>query len=105
MPRVLSSGGLTYSAGAIVYAIKRPNPFPRVFGFHEIWHLFVVAGSALHFGFHALSALALGVGFVGAGGLVTACVKLLQATHLSMLNMSEEAALIRAREQTSSPPV
>jgi hypothetical protein len=34
-----------------------------------------------------------------------ACTKLLQATQLSMLNMSEEAALIRAREQTSSPPV
>jgi hypothetical protein len=64
-----------------------------------------MAGSALHFGFHLLSALALGVGFIGAGGLVTACLKLLQATRLSMLNMSEEAALIRAREQTSSPAV
>jgi hypothetical protein len=39
------------------------------------------------------------------GGLVTACLKLLQATRLSMVNMSEEAALIRAREQTSSPAV
>ena len=64
-----------------------------------------MAGSALHLGFHLLSALALAVGFIGAGGLVTACLKLLQATHLSMVNMSEEAALIRAREQTSSPPV
>ena len=64
-----------------------------------------MAGSALHFGFRALSALALGVGFVGAAGLVTACLKLLQATQLSMQNMSEEAALIRARQQTSSAPV
>jgi hypothetical protein len=64
-----------------------------------------MAGSALHLGFRLLGALALGVGFIGAGGLVTACLKLLQATRLSMLNMSEEAALIRAREQTSSPPV
>jgi len=64
-----------------------------------------LAGSALHVGFHALGALALAVGCVGAGGLVTACLKLFQATQLSMLNMSEEAALIRAREQTSSPPV
>jgi hypothetical protein len=64
-----------------------------------------MAGSALHFGFHVLSALALGVGFIGAGGLVTACLKLLQATHLSMVNMSEEATLIRAREKTSSAPV
>jgi hypothetical protein len=64
-----------------------------------------MAGGALHTGFRALSALALAVGFVGAGGLVTACLKLLQATQLSMLNMSEEATLIRARQQTSSPPV
>jgi hypothetical protein len=64
-----------------------------------------LAGSALHMGFRALGTLALVVGFVGAGGLVTACLKLLQATQLSMQNMSEEAALIRAREKTSSPPV
>ncbi len=64
-----------------------------------------LAGSALHVGFRALGALALAVGFVGAGGLVTACLKLLQATRLSMQNMSEEAALIRARERTASPPV
>lgn len=43
------AGGVTYTLGAIVYASKRPDPFPRVFGFHEIWHLFVLAGSALHF--------------------------------------------------------
>jgi hemolysin III len=38
-------GGLLYTVGAIVYARKRPNPWPRVFGFHEIFHLFVIAGS------------------------------------------------------------
>ena len=43
------AGGLTYTAGAVVYALKRPNPFPPVFGFHEIWHLFVLGGSALHY--------------------------------------------------------
>jgi hemolysin III len=43
------AGGVVYTIGAIVYAAKRPNPYPRVFGFHEIWHLFVLAGSALHF--------------------------------------------------------
>lgn len=43
------AGGLTYSAGALVYGLKRPNPIPGVFGFHELWHLFVVAGSACHF--------------------------------------------------------
>ncbi len=44
------AGGLTYTLGAVVYALRRPDPFPRVFGFHEIWHLFVLAGSALHYG-------------------------------------------------------
>ena len=43
------AGGLTYSAGALVYGLKRPNPLPGIFGFHEVWHLFVVAGSACHF--------------------------------------------------------
>jgi hemolysin III len=42
-------GALVYSAGAIVYGLKRPNPVPGVFGFHELWHLFVMAGSACHF--------------------------------------------------------
>jgi hemolysin III len=43
------AGGLTYTAGALVYGLKRPNPLPGVFGFHEVWHLFVMAGSACHF--------------------------------------------------------
>jgi hemolysin III len=42
-------GGLLYTAGALVYALKRPNPAPGTFGFHELWHLFVVAGSACHY--------------------------------------------------------
>lgn len=42
-------GGLLYSAGAFVYGLKRPNPVPGVFGFHELWHIFVLAGSACHF--------------------------------------------------------
>ncbi len=45
----LAMGGLFYSLGAIVYSIKKPDPFPGVFGFHEIWHLFVMLGSACHF--------------------------------------------------------
>jgi hemolysin III len=43
------AGALVYSAGALIYGLKRPNPMPGVFGFHELWHLFVVAGSACHF--------------------------------------------------------
>ena len=42
-------GGLVYSAGAIIYGLRRPNPMPGVFGFHEVWHLFVLVGSACHF--------------------------------------------------------
>ena len=42
-------GALVYSAGALVYWLQRPNPMPGVFGFHELWHLFVLAGSACHF--------------------------------------------------------
>jgi len=40
------AGGLAYSVGALLYAIKKPNPWPGVVGFHEVWHLFVLAGSA-----------------------------------------------------------
>jgi hemolysin III len=43
------AGALVYSAGALIYGLKRPNPVPGAFGFHELWHLFVMAGSACHF--------------------------------------------------------
>jgi len=39
-----------YTAGAAIFAFRRPNPWPRVFGFHEIFHLLVVAAAAAHFG-------------------------------------------------------
>jgi hemolysin III len=42
-------GGLCYTSGAIIYALKRPNPVLGIFGFHEIWHIFVMAGSFCHF--------------------------------------------------------
>ncbi|ADU63739.1 MAG: hemolysin III family protein [Pseudodesulfovibrio sp.] len=45
----LVSGGLLYSLGAVIYALKRPDPFPGSLGFHEIFHLFVIGGSACHF--------------------------------------------------------
>ncbi len=47
----LFGGGLAYSAGAVIYALERPDPYPLVFGHHEIFHIFVLAGSALHFVF------------------------------------------------------
>jgi hemolysin III len=42
-------GGLCYSVGAVIYALKLPNPVPGIFGFHEIWHIFVMAGGFCHF--------------------------------------------------------
>ncbi len=42
-------GGLAYTIGAIIYGFKKPDPIPEWFGFHEIWHLFVMAGTFSHF--------------------------------------------------------
>jgi hemolysin III len=39
-------GGLCYSVGAVIYARRRPDPFPRILGYHEIFHLLVIAGGA-----------------------------------------------------------
>lgn len=41
-------GGLLYSAGAVIYGLRRPNPSPRWFGFHEIFHACTLAGFATH---------------------------------------------------------
>ena len=46
---LLAFGGLLYSIGAVVYACKRPDPLPRVFGYHEVFHTLVVAAAAAHF--------------------------------------------------------
>jgi hemolysin III len=54
---VLVAGGASYTIGAVVYALRRPDPNPRIFGYHEIFHLFVVAGSALHFSLIAVELL------------------------------------------------
>jgi hemolysin III len=45
----LVAGGVLFSVGAIVYITKKPNFFPKVFGFHEIWHIFVILGCLAHF--------------------------------------------------------
>lgn len=45
----LAAGGLFYTVGAVFYATKWPRLAPGVFGFHEVWHLFVMAGSFSHF--------------------------------------------------------
>lgn len=45
----LMIGGLFYTAGAMIFFFEKPNPFPGRFGFHELWHLFVLGGAASHF--------------------------------------------------------
>jgi hemolysin III len=49
MPLLLLAGGLLYSLGAAAYATKRPNPWPRTFGFHEVFHTLVIAAALVHF--------------------------------------------------------
>lgn len=46
---LILAGGVLYSAGGIIYALKRPNPLPRWFGFHELFHLLTLAGFACHY--------------------------------------------------------
>ncbi len=47
----LLAGAVLYLVGAVVYVLKRPDPWPGVFGFHEIWHIFVLAAAAVHYVF------------------------------------------------------
>jgi len=54
------AGGLSYTAGAVVYGTKRPNPSPRWFGFHEIFHLGTIGGYVCHFFAVALATAAAG---------------------------------------------
>lgn len=42
-------GGIAYTIGAIIYALKRPDPLPRSVGFHGLFHLFTLAGAGLHY--------------------------------------------------------
>lgn len=46
---LLITGGIIYTVGALIYAFKWPNPYPLVFGYHEIFHIFIVIASGFHF--------------------------------------------------------
>ena len=46
---LIAVGGILYTAGAVVYGFKKPDPWPRVFGFHEIFHACTVAAFVVHF--------------------------------------------------------
>lgn len=45
---LIVAGGVFYSAGSVIFCREKPNPVPGKFGFHEIWHLFVIAGAFSH---------------------------------------------------------
>ena len=46
---LVATGGVLYTLGGVVYGLKRPNPWPRWFGFHEIFHAFTVAAFVAHY--------------------------------------------------------
>ncbi len=46
---LLVAGGVLYSAGAVVYARQRPDPWPQTFGYHEVFHALVIAAALVHF--------------------------------------------------------
>lgn len=45
------AGGISYTGGAVIYGLKRPDVWPRWMGFHGLWHLFVLAGAFAHWWF------------------------------------------------------
>jgi len=45
----LITGGISYTVGGVIYGIKKPNINNKYFGFHELFHLFVLAGTFAHF--------------------------------------------------------
>jgi hemolysin III len=53
----LAAGGLLYVAGAVIYASGRPNPWPRVFGYHEVFHALVILAAGLHYAVIAFAVL------------------------------------------------
>jgi hemolysin III len=53
----LAGGGLLYIIGAVVYASERPNPSPRVFGYHEVFHALVIVAAGLHYAVIAFAVL------------------------------------------------
>jgi hemolysin III len=54
---LIAAGGALYATGAIIYAAQRPDPVPAVFGYHEVFHVLVIAAAAAHFAAIALFAL------------------------------------------------
>jgi hemolysin III len=54
---LLATGGVLYTVGALVYARRRPDPAPRIFGYHEVFHALVIAAAVSQFAAVALTAV------------------------------------------------
>ena len=54
---LLATGGVLYTIGAVIYARRRPDPAPRVFGYHEVFHVFVIVAATAHFAAVALATI------------------------------------------------
>lgn len=50
----LAAGGVAYTVGAVIFTRERPDPLPHRFGFHGLWHILVLLGSACHYAFMVL---------------------------------------------------
>ena len=46
---MVAAGGVLYTVGAVVYAYQRPDPVPAVFGYHEVFHVLVIAAAAIQY--------------------------------------------------------
>jgi len=46
---MILGGGLLFTIGGILLALRRPKLWPTTFGYHELWHVLVIAGAAIHF--------------------------------------------------------
>ena len=55
---LLVTGGAVFTIGALVYLLRRPDPWPTVFGYHEVFHVLIVLGCICHFAAIAFVALA-----------------------------------------------
>jgi hemolysin III len=60
---LIATGGVLYTLGALAYAARKPDPWPAVFGYHEVFHVLVVAAAVLHFA--AVAQIVLEVGVAG----------------------------------------
>ena len=53
----IALGGVLYVTGAVIYASEKPNPWPKVFGYHEVFHALVITAAALHYAVIAFAVL------------------------------------------------